>query len=110
MATLINNPATYDIRLSAQELTLVTRALALMAGFKINPRGIDREKAALLNESILYLRLNAVDAEKRVVEQALAKLEERAHEVTERIQQEGAERLLEAPLPEMSTCETEGNC
>lgn len=76
MPTLIHNPSRYVVEFSAQELTTVGRALALMAGYKVNCRGEDRYKAKELNEQILLLRKRELEHEQKAVNRALEKISE----------------------------------
>lgn len=76
MPQVRNTPSRYVIELDAQELTLIGRGLAILAGLKVNTRGEDREAAAELNERLLYARLNRIRGEEKAVMDAIRRVEE----------------------------------
>jgi hypothetical protein len=74
----------YLVELDAAEYSLVGRALASLAGHRMNLRSGDTKQAEALNRRLLELRSSSIRDEMRSVEDALQRLErEQAEAATE---------------------------
>lgn len=76
MALIRQSETKFVVELTAKEMNLITRALAYMGGYCINPRDSDIVACGILNRALLKARQTNATQELKIIDDALQNVEE----------------------------------